>query len=62
MIINIKYEIFINNFVSPSGNYELVGYWPRPNDKDPTFIHGEVHIKINDVFSIAAQFKKLKKS
>ena len=47
---NEVYEIFTNNFVTPSGNYELIGYWPRPNDKDPTFIHGEVHIKINDVF------------
>ncbi len=22
------------------GPYELVGYWPRPDDHDPTFIHG----------------------
>ena len=47
---NEVYEIFINNFVNPPGNYELIGYWPRPNDEDPTFIHGEVHIKVNDVF------------
>jgi 2-isopropylmalate synthase len=41
------YSIFQNSFVSPEGPYELVGYWPRPDDQDPTFIHGEVRLKIN---------------
>jgi 2-isopropylmalate synthase len=40
------HTIFQNEFVSPDGPYELVGYWPRPDDKDPTFIHGEVKVRI----------------
>jgi 2-isopropylmalate synthase len=43
------YRIFMEEFVSPSGPYELVGYWPRPDDEDPTQIHGEVRIKVNGV-------------
>ena len=45
---NEVYEIFLDNFVNPLGNYKLIGYWPRPDDKDPTFIHGEVHIEIDN--------------
>ena len=41
------HTIFQNEFVSPKGPYELVGYWPRPDDNDPTFIHGEVRVKVN---------------
>ncbi|MDZ8119032.1 2-isopropylmalate synthase [Pontiella agarivorans] len=41
------HEVFQNEFVAPEGPYELVGYWPRPDDQDPTFIHGEVKLKIN---------------
>ena len=41
------HTIFQNEFVSPGGPYELVGYWPRPDDNDPTFIHGEVKVKVN---------------
>jgi len=41
------HEIFQNEFVSPEGPYELVGYWPRPDDNDPTFIHGEVKVKVD---------------
>jgi 2-isopropylmalate synthase len=40
------HAVFQNEFVSPEGPYELVGYWPRPDDKDPTFIHGEVRVKV----------------
>jgi len=39
--------IFQKKFVSPDGPFELLGYWPRPDDADPTFIHGEVKIKVN---------------
>ncbi len=39
--------VFRDEFVAPQGPYELVGYWPRPDDKDPTFIHGEVKLKVN---------------
>jgi 2-isopropylmalate synthase len=41
------HTVFQNEFVSPEGPYELVGYWPRPDDNDPTFIHGEVKVKVN---------------
>ena len=41
------YAVFQNEFVAPEGPYELVGYWPRPDDNDPTFIHGEVKVKVN---------------
>ena len=40
------HEIFLNAFVHPDGPYELVGYWPRPDEKDPTQIHGELHVRI----------------
>ncbi|MBT8042490.1 MAG: 2-isopropylmalate synthase, partial [Pontiella sp.] len=43
------HTVFQNEFVSPEGPYELIGYWPRPDDKDPTFIHGEVKVKVNGV-------------
>jgi 2-isopropylmalate synthase len=46
------HTVFQNEFVSPEGPYELVGYWPRPDDKDPTFIHGEVKVKVNGVEKI----------
>jgi len=41
------HTVFQTEFVSPEGPYELLGYWPRPDDKDPTFIHGEVKVKVN---------------
>jgi 2-isopropylmalate synthase len=41
---NEIYQIFQDTFVNPRGPYQLVGYWPRPDDDDPTLIHGELHI------------------
>ena len=41
------YGVFVDEFVNPSGPYELVGYWPRPDKDDPAHIHGEVHVRIN---------------
>ena len=41
------HDVFQKEFVAPEGPYELVGYWPRPDDADPTFIHGEVKVKVN---------------
>ncbi len=41
------HTVFREKFVNPDGPYKLMGYWPRPDDKDPTFIHGEVRISIN---------------
>jgi len=40
------YQLFQDHFLKPEGPYELIGYWPRPDDKDPTRIHGEIRIKI----------------
>ena len=42
------YQIFEDNFIRPDGPYHLLAYWPRPDDQDPTFIHGEVHLKLED--------------
>jgi len=41
------YTIFQEKFVNPAGPFELVGYWPRPDDINPTQIHGEVKIRVN---------------
>jgi len=40
------YRAFQDEFVNPRGPYELIGYWPRPDDTDPTQIHGEIRIRI----------------
>ncbi|KKL14037.1 hypothetical protein LCGC14_2519770, partial [marine sediment metagenome] len=39
-------DIFEKEFLRPAGPYELIGYWPRPDEENPTWIHGEVRIKI----------------
>lgn len=41
------HDVFWSEFVNPEGPYELVGYWPRPDDTDPTQIHGELRVKVN---------------
>ncbi len=48
------YRVFTEEFVNPSGPYELMGYWPRPDEEDPTQIHGEVRIKVNGVAKTVA--------
>jgi len=40
------HKIFMDEFVNPPGPYELLGYWPRPDDTDPTHIYGEIHLKV----------------
>jgi 2-isopropylmalate synthase len=40
------HTVFNAEFVEPAGPYELLGYWPRPDDNDPTQIHGEVQVRI----------------
>ena len=42
-------QVFESEFVNPDGPYELIGYWPRPDDTDPTLIHGEVRMRIEGV-------------
>ena len=39
---------FKEQFLEPKGPYELLAYWPRPDDADPTFIHGEVYLKVKN--------------
>ncbi len=43
------YQAFEEEFVNPDGPYTLMGYWPRPDDSDPTQIHGEVRMRIDGV-------------
>ncbi|MFC1526683.1 alpha-isopropylmalate synthase regulatory domain-containing protein, partial [Candidatus Latescibacterota bacterium] len=43
------HDIFEAEFVSPEGPYELVAYWPRPDEEDPTLIHGEVRMRVEGV-------------
>jgi 2-isopropylmalate synthase len=39
-------DIFEREFLAPSGPLELLGYWPRPDENNPTNIHGEVRMKV----------------
>ncbi|MFP4354411.1 MAG: 2-isopropylmalate synthase [Phycisphaerae bacterium] len=41
-------RVFQDEFVNPDGPFELVGYWPRPDDTDPTQIHGQLKMVINN--------------
>ena len=41
------HELFLREFVNPEGPWQLLGYWPRPDDSDPTTIHGEVKVRLN---------------
>ena len=47
LTVDEVYGVFLAEFVNPGGPYELVGYWPRPDDDDPTQIHGQVHVRVN---------------
>ena len=40
------HELFDREFLHPAGPFRLVGYWPRPDEHDPTFIHGEVKVAV----------------
>jgi 2-isopropylmalate synthase len=40
-------RVFQDEFVNPDGPFELVGYWPRPDEDDPTQIHGQLKLVIN---------------
>ena len=39
--------VFDKVFVSPTGPYQLKGYWPVPDKDDPDQIHGELHLSVN---------------
>jgi len=40
------HRVFLEEFVNTKGPYELVGYWPRPDENDPTHIHGQVKLRV----------------
>jgi 2-isopropylmalate synthase len=41
------YTIFREQFLEPGGPYKLKGYWARPDDADPAFIHGDIRIVVD---------------
>lgn len=41
---NEVYGLFENEYLSNSGEIELVNFWPRPDENDPTKINGELVI------------------
>ncbi len=41
------FAVFEKNFVNPQGSYKLISYWPRPDEDDPTFVHGEILLEVN---------------
>jgi 2-isopropylmalate synthase len=41
-------DIFRKEFLEPGGPYKLLRYWPRPDEENPTWIHGEAHISVDD--------------
>jgi 2-isopropylmalate synthase len=46
---NEIYRLFEDTFINPRGPYKLIGYWPRPDDNDPTLVHGELHLSTNSI-------------
>jgi len=40
------HRVFLGEFVEPPGPFELLGYWPRPDDTHPTQIHGEIRMRV----------------
>ena len=49
------YQVFRQEFITPGKPFELLGYWPRPDDDDPTHIHGEIRLKVRgDVRTVTA--------
>jgi 2-isopropylmalate synthase len=42
------YDLFEQEFVNPDGPYELINYWPRPDNEYPTTIHGELRLRVGD--------------
>lgn len=44
---NEVWDVFEKEFINPVGPYKLLKYWPRPDNEEPTLIHGELKIDIN---------------
>ena len=47
------HRIFQDEFVHPAGPYELLGYWPRPDNNNPRQIHGEVRLRVEGAVETA---------
>ena len=43
------HRIFEAEFLRPEGPYELMGYWPNPDEHDPTQIHGQIRMRVGGV-------------
>ena len=43
------HQAFEEAFVRPKGPYALKRFWPRPDDQEPTLIHGEVVLLVDGV-------------
>ena len=41
------FDVFQKEFVEPKGPYSLVGYWPRPDEANPTLVHGEIRVMVD---------------
>lgn len=41
------WDVFEKEFINPEGKFKLLKYWPRPDNDDPTLIHGELKIVID---------------
>jgi len=41
------YLEFERSLICPAGPYELMGLWPRPDETDPSQVHGEIRIRVN---------------
>jgi 2-isopropylmalate synthase len=39
-------SIFEDEFLRPAGPFALEKYWPRPDDENPTWIHGQVQLSV----------------
>lgn len=43
------YAIFQKEFINPDGPLTLEGYWPHPDEHNPSLIHGNAKIRVNKV-------------
>lgn len=42
------YDLFRDEFIAPIGRYELLGYWPVPDEANPSLVHGRVSVKMGE--------------
>ncbi len=41
------YKVFEDEFINPDGPFRLIGYWPSPDEENPTLIHGRIEIEVD---------------